>query len=177
MSPVVSTTLLLGGVALLATWLVTPAGSSPDPARPAAQQAGAAQTRSDAANDQAGKIDEQVQRLRERLPAPAALPAARRDPFNFGNPPAPATVDPMTDPSVEAALVEPPAPILPTLVAILSDTIDGAPVRIAVVAAGDDVQLLKMGDRAGAWRVTAIGGESAVFTSDALGQSFTVALQ
>jgi hypothetical protein len=167
MSRVVSTTLLLGGAALVATWLATPAASSPT-----APAAASAQATQETIPPEQTAVDREVERLRQRLPPVVDVPRPERDPFNFGRLPNRAPADPVPPPVEDVRTL----PVLPRLVAIVSEGSADAPVRSAVLSAGDDVQVLKPGQRIGDWRVAAVTGETVVLTSDAIESAFTLTL-
>jgi hypothetical protein len=55
----------------------------------------------------------------------------------------------------------PPVPVadVPRLVAVLTDAADGGPIRRAVLAVGDDVQITRLGETVLHYRVRSIGAD------------------
>jgi hypothetical protein len=126
--------LLLGGVLLLASWVV--AG---DPPRP--PDAAPPAPRPDQVEQLVDDVNQQVELLRQRLELERRFTPPNRNPFSFdAGRPAPVVI---------AAPVEPvvvPEPPMPQLVAILTDRIEGGVARRAVFAVNGTVQILKVGD-------------------------------
>jgi hypothetical protein len=148
MHRVTSLTLLIASGALLASRLVSPAASAPLAAQtkaPHTDQPSAAIT----------AVDQQVDRLRDRLMNVPAYPPPSRDPFNFGGVPQAKRekIPAVSEISPVPVVARPP---MPKFVAILSSD-DGSPT--AVFAMGDDVQLAKVGDEVGAYRIERIGAD------------------
>jgi len=165
-----STILLLASAALLASRLVSPASSAPQPRRLDVDAP-------DQASPALAEVNAEVDRLRDRLASVPDFSAPSRDPFSFGRAPertrAPlpvATPAPVAEPVVVT-------PSLPKLVAILSaagpDDVTG---RTAVLAIGDDVQFKKSGDDVGAFRVEMVSVDALVLVERASRATFTVAL-
>jgi hypothetical protein len=127
--------LLLGGVLLLASWVVAgdPPGTSP---------AAPASPRPDQVAQLVDDVNQQVELLRQRLALERRFTPPNRNPFTFD-----AGVRP---PAIEAPPVEPvvapEAPAMPQLVAILTDKIEGGVARRAVFSMNGTVQILKVGD-------------------------------
>ena len=129
----------MSGVALLVSWAVAPAAPVAPPDTAAAI---AAIEQSVPVVDE---VNAQVDRLRERLAAPQKFPPPQRNPFDFGRrPEPPRPVKPVVE--TPAVPVEPPPPPLPRLLAITSNTVDGAVTHSAVFSNGDDVSIVKAGD-------------------------------
>ena len=167
MSRFASAILVLGGAALLLAWQVSPATSSPDPApRPV-------ESPLDQVQPVIADVDVQVDRLRERLTDPPKYPPPTRDPFNFGARPEPARVS-APAPAVEAAPAPPPPPPLPRLVAIVSTPTDGGLLRTAVFAMGDDVQIVKPGEKVGALVLRSVGLDTVTVVDPATGTTYRV---
>jgi hypothetical protein len=146
--------LLLGGVVLLATWVVAPAAPGP-PAATADPLASLDQT-----TPVVAEVNAQVDRLRERLAAPPELPPPARDPFRFGERRDPRrVVAPVEAPAIVPPLE--PAPPLPVLIAITSNTIDGTLTRTAVFAEGEEVRIVKEGDTVGRFLVQTVSADAA----------------
>ena len=127
--------LLLGGVLLLASWVV--AG---DPPRQTSQAPSA--PRPDQVAQLVDDVNQQVELLRQRLELERRFTAPNRNPFAFdaGVPP-PVAAAPPVEP---VAAPEPPA--LPQLVAILTDKIEGGVARRAVFSVNGTVRILKVGE-------------------------------
>ena len=145
--------LLLSGGVLLVTWVVAPAAPSPSPL-PA---------RVDTAVDQTAplvaEMAAQVERMRNRLDEPQGFPPPERNPFTFG-----ARRDPMpTRPRVPVAAPEepppPPAPVLPKLLAVVANDVDGVASLQAVFSVDDNVKVLKAGDAIGPYLIRSITAE------------------
>jgi hypothetical protein len=168
MNRVASTTLLLAAAALLATRLISSADSSQIATDRAPMDAGA-----DQIPPELVAVNAQVERLRDRLPAPTDFPTPRRDPFNFGE----RRQTRGAAPAPPMAFVDLPVPALPKLIAILSEKNGGVEVRTAVIAKGDDVEFVKTGGAVGNLRVSAITSDGIVLTEPASGLSFSLALQ
>lgn len=137
--------LLLGGVLLLASWVV--AG---DPPRRASTAEGLP------APDQVAQliadVNEQVELLRERLAIERQFARPNRDPFRFDGSMVQAPVAP---PVVEAVIAPAPLP-LPQLVAILTDTVETVVTRRAVFSVNGAVVIVKAGERVDRFDVTRI---------------------
>jgi len=168
---------IFAGAVLISTRILAPAAAPrPLPPLSAADLAAFAQTTA-----MVDEVNAQVDRLRERLASPPSYPAPTRDPFRFGakaepappKPPAPA-------PRPAAAVVAAPAismPPLPRLVAIISSSTDAGSSQRAVVAAGDDVQILKIGDTVSRFVVRSIGVDAVELADSASGATFKISLQ
>jgi hypothetical protein len=173
MNRLAATILFLGGAVLLATWLVPPAGSSP-----AARVTGAEDGAQDPIAPALAAVNAQVERLRVRVSVPAQFPPPRRDPFNFGV----RSVTPAPAASIVPASETPPMPLLPKLVAILSDSADGGVVQTAVLSDGQSVEFVKLGDGMGSLgvaeglRVTSITTDAVVLLDPASNRTFGLSL-
>jgi hypothetical protein len=139
--------LLLGGVLLVASWVL--ADNPPRQARP-----------DDAPRpDQVAKlvedVNQQVEILRERLELERRFVSPTRNPFRFNAaaPTAqvvPAPVEPVAEPTPVA---------LPQLVAILTDKVEGGVARRAVLAVAGAVQILKVGETVDRFEITRIDAD------------------
>jgi len=166
----VALALLLSGVALLASWAVAPAAPIAPPDTAAAI----------AAIDQSAPVvdemNQQVDRLRERLANPQKFPPPQRNPFDFGRRPEPRRpVAPVVE--TPAVPVEPPPPPLPRLLAIVLNTVDGAATHSGVFSNGDDVNILKAGDTIGRYVVRSVTSDGAELVERATSRVFRVALK
>jgi hypothetical protein len=169
MTRVATTTLLLGGALLLATWLVAPAASSATTQESAAPAADRNEVPPEVA-----AVSREVDRLRRSMPAPDELTAPARDPFSFGERARARTPNPAERARPAAPVF---VPVLPSLVAILSSTVDGAVVRTAVLSSENDVVLVVPGDRVGDLRVASVTARDVVLVAgDAPDHSFTLSL-
>ena len=168
-----SAIVIVAGAVLVSTHILAPAASPPAPAAvTAADVAAIAQT-----TPVVEQVDAQVDRLRERLATPPVYPPPVRDPFRFGQRTEPARPKPAAAPSVVVERPAAPAPALPHLVAIATNVIGGTSVRTAVLAAGDDVHVVKTGDTYGTFVVLAIGADGVELTDPAAGSTFKISLQ
>jgi hypothetical protein len=166
---------IFAGAVLIATRILAPA-ASPHPLPPlsAADLAAVAQT-----SAIVDEVNAQVDRLRERLASQPVYPAPTRDPFRFGAKPEPAPPKPPTPapPSRPAIVVAPAIAPLPRLIAIVSNNTDAGPSQRAVVAAGDDVQILKIGDTVSKFVVRSIGVDMVELADSVSGATFKISLQ
>jgi hypothetical protein len=145
------------GLAVVATWLASyaPVGG---PKQPESTAPSAARTETAAA-----EIQREAERLHGRLKEVAGYKVPARNPFRFGERPAPAYRPPPPPP---AAAPEPPIePQPPTLRIALSgvgeELVDGQVERTAFISSPDNVYLVKVGDTvAGTYKVTAIGANT-----------------
>jgi len=143
--------LLFTGLALLArAWIAEP--SAPPLRIPAVASASPANL-----SPELDDVNAQVDRLHARTAAPPVYPAPSRDPFRFGR------RVPVTTPAREAATpppaIEAPAPVLPRLIAIVADPVDGVLVRRAVLSDGEGVTVTAVGETVGAFVLRAIGDD------------------
>jgi hypothetical protein len=166
MPRVISAACLAAGALLIATKLASPAGSSPAP-----------QALGDSPHDQLPRelisINQDVERLRQRVPPAPALAPPVRDPFDFRR----VSRRPVTGARDVTGAADAPVvvPTLPRLVAILQAA-DAAGSPAAVLTRGEGVEIYKVGDRAGDLRVTAITADTVVLAADGLQQTFTLSL-
>jgi hypothetical protein len=145
--------LLASGFVLLLTWVVAPAAPSPSPL-PAHTV--------EAVDQQAPLVAEmaaQVERMRNRLEGPQGFPPPERNPFTYG-----ARREPVpTRPRVPVAAPEepppPPAPVLPRLLAVVANDVDGVTSLQAVFAVNNGVKALKAGDAIGPYLIRSITEE------------------
>ncbi len=148
----VASILLAAGVVLLTTWVVAPAAPSPSPL-PA---------HTDASLDQSApivaEVVAQVDRLRSRVEEPQGFPPPERNPFSFGaHPEPPARIRPVMSMPVEPP--PPPAPVLPKILAIIANEVDGGVTHNAVFSTGEDVLILKVGDVIGPFTIRSIAAD------------------
>ena len=166
---------LFAGAVLLSTHILAPAAAPPSaPIVLATDLAAIAQ-----AAPIVESVNAQVDRLRERLANPPAYPAPTRDPFRFGGrrePARPTSAEPAPpDPVVAAPAIS--APALPHLVAIASNTVEGGLVRTAVLAVGDDLQVLKAGDTIAKLVIRSVGADAVELADPVSGKTFRILLQ
>jgi hypothetical protein len=158
---IASLTLVIGAVLLL-TWVLRPASARPHQGDAvAAPQAPLMKPLADVAED--------IARLKKRMPTPAPYSKPARDPFRFGH-----AADESAPPP--APVVAPAPPPLPRLVAILSDTVNGAVVRRAAIGVEKAVRIVSVGEMVGALRVSAITADG-VDLVDVAGATFRVPLR
>jgi len=173
----IASALLLGGGVLLTTWVVSPASpASPQaPARPAPQTVRDQQP----APPVLPELAAQAERLRFRLANRPEYLAPQRDPFRFGQrhdapKPKDSGANPASPPIVREAA---PAPVLPRLIAIMSATVDGVPVRTASLAVGDDVLVVKAGDLVASYLVKSVAADVIELFDPATGATFRLSLR
>lgn len=168
-----SAILLFAGAVLASTHILAPAAPPPPP--PGLSPADLAAIAQD--KPIVEQVDAQVDRLRERLASPPPYPPTVRDPFRFG-----AHIEPApskTQAPATAALVRPvsPPPALPHLIAIATNAGDGNTVRTAVLALGDDVQIVTVGETYANFLVRSIGIDGVELADSATGSTFKISLQ
>lgn len=165
--------IVFAGAVILFTRMLAPAEPTPAPrAMPAADF-----TPLDQAAPIIEQMNAQVEKLRERLAAPPTYPAPTRDPFRFGKtaePPRPKAAAPAI---AAREFVPPPPPVLPRLVAITSSVADGVTVRTAVLAAGDDLHMVKAGAAISNLVIRSIGADVVEVADPSTGASFKIFLQ
>jgi len=163
--------LLLSGVALLVSWVTAPAAPSPSPIA----------AHDDAPIDQAAPIvadiTQQVDRLKNRLEENPGFPAPERDPFRFGTKPQPPVSDAPPAPAAPVEPQTPPGPVLPKLLAIVANDVDGSVVRTAAFSVGDFVQVVKVGDAVGTFVVRSISADVAELADAATGTIYKISLR
>lgn len=169
--------LVFAAAVLVSTYILATAAAPPrPPVVTAAELAAIAQAR-----PVVDAVDQQVDRLRERLTNPPSYPSPARDPFRFGARAEPPRPKPQ---SMAPAMVERATPValpaMPKLVAIATNVVDGMLVRTAVLSLGDDLQIVKAGDVFANFSVRSVGID-AVEIADANGQTpgktFKISLQ
>ena len=172
MNRVAALVLLVGG-ALLMSWAVAPASPTPrlGPIRGSADEPPVVQHAP--GQDPSANMTAEVERLRARLAAPAAYPAPTRDLFRFGARP----VRTARNAPETTAAVEPAAPVLPRLVAIVNDGVPGRPAWRAVMAIGDDVRVLKAGETVGGLELRTINADGAELFDPISSRTFRVVLK
>jgi hypothetical protein len=167
MNRVAALVLLIGG-ALLLSWAVAPATSGPAP------QGIAPATVDRKPSRPSQNMTAEVARLRERLATVPEFPEPSRDPFRFGGRAMRAAAVP---PPAEPMPVEPVAPVLPRLVALMDDGAPGAPLWRAVMAIGDDVRIVKVGETVGGFSVKGVGADGVELVDPASQRSFRLHLK
>jgi hypothetical protein len=157
------------GATALAGWLSTPSASHTTPPRAAAARTRAADA---TAASHAANIEEQSLRLAARLRPAGSFTVPQRDPFHFVvSRPAPARATASGRRSatavVPAAMAVEPPPFPYRLSGVATDSVEGQPVRTAVLAGGDTgLVLVKAGDMVeGVYRVDTVD-ENAVQITD-----------
>ena len=163
-----ATLLLLGGVALLVSWAVAPAAPSGQTPRAAAP--------ADQSSPVVAEVNAQVDKLRERLADAPKFPPPQRDPFRFGlrNERKPVAPPALETPDVA---LEPTAPVLPKLLAIVADGAGTSAVRTAVFAEGESVRLLKAGDTIDAFVVRTISTDFVELAEPATSRTHRISLR
>lgn len=166
MNRLTSTVLVIGGVVLLATQLISPASSAPSPLP-------SPDAREDQATEDVRAVNLEVDRLHDRLSPMPDFPSPVRDPFSFGG--RPESRQPVVEPAPVAPRPRLVAP--PKLVAILSDAATDRGAPRAAFAIGDVVEVVAVGDLVGAFRVAAISGDAVRLVESGTGQVFDLPLQ
>jgi hypothetical protein len=162
---------------LLFTHILAPA--APPPALPLVTTADLALiAQAKPSVDKVDQVDASVARLRERLSHPPEYPPPARNPFTFGHRDAPsrAAVLPTTA-ATAAVLVTSPARVMPHLVAITTNTTNGSLTRTAVLAFGDEVQIVTPGQSLSGFAVRDVGVESVTLVESASGETIKISLQ
>lgn len=168
------------GATLLTTHLVSPAGSAPVQTTPPVSEASDAAVKAGVANVEKempglAEVNAELARLQGRLDVPVAPPPAGRNPFDFGNRPERRNI--VAVPIVPTPLFDAaPFAVAPTLVAILSDTIDGRVVRTAVFSVNDDVAFMANGDDVTGFQVGAIESDVVTLIERSSGRTLTLSL-
>lgn len=164
---------VFAGAVLVSTYILAPAAAPPHlPVVPASDLAAIAQ-----AKPIVDAVDAQVDRLRERLTNPPAYPPPIRDPFRFGARAEPSRPKAATPALTERAVVVPPQPALPKLVAIATSVIDGVLVRTAVLSVGDDLQMVKTGETYQNFSIRSVGIDGVEIVEPESGKTFKISLQ
>lgn len=141
-------------------WVSAPAAPTPSPVVLTPEGSAAI----DALAPLAAAVDQQAERLRERLASAPQPPVPRRDPFSFGARRPEPTVPPAAP--VEPAVVDvadaPASEVLlwPALVAVVSNDAAEGRRLTAVLAWGDAMDLLESGGLAGDFRVESVAPDS-----------------
>ena len=156
--------LWLALVLVLAARLQSPAESAWSVAPLSADDSERAEQTTQAITPVARQVDQDAERLRQRLAEQSRFVAPARNPFRFSGPAAPPPANGAgrvaTD-FVAATIVprapEPPPILVPTLVALTEDVgPDGAVVRTAVLSMGDDMAIVKTGQTFSRFQVQSI---------------------
>ena len=173
MARVTSTLLLLSGALLLVTWLAAPASSAPP-----AQATPLVRT-IDEVKPVLDDVNEQVDRLKERLAGQVEYPTPTRDPFRFAEPVR--SVRPESVPEfvrqLESMMVS-AEPAWPRLVAILSSHTDGQPsLRAAFSTSDERIAIVSAGGSVGGFTVADVTSDSIRLTDPVTGQSTRITLQ
>ena len=141
--------LLLGGVLLVASWVV----AGDPPRQPRASESSIA--RPDQVAQLVEDVNAQVELLRQRLDLERRFSPPNRNPFVFD---APVTLPAMVPTPAEVVLAPAPPP-LPQLVAILTDKIEGGVARRAVFTVHGTVQIVKVGETVDRFEVARIDAD------------------
>jgi hypothetical protein len=162
------------GAVLLSTHILAPAQSPtpPAPVKPADLQP------IDQVRPLVDTVDAAVGRLRERLSSAPEYPNPVRDPFRFG-----AHAEPAPRPVVTPVKVLPPvivaaapAVTLPHIVAILSQTTEAGAERVASLAMGDEVGVVKAGESFLQFVVRRIDADMVELVDPVTGSTFKISL-
>lgn len=145
--------LLLAGVVLLVMWDFAPAAPSPSPL-PAH-----AATAVDQTAPLVAEMAAQTERMRNRLEERQGFPPPERNPFTFGARREVVSTRPRVPVAVAEEPPPPPAPVLPKLLAIVANDVDGVASLQAVFSTGDNVTVLKAGDAIGPFLIRSITAE------------------
>jgi len=133
-------------------------------------------------NDSPAPYAEQLQLRLRQAPDP---PTPRRNPFVFGardrdvvSVPGSAAGQPQRRTDIPAPIAAPPQPAGPlfSLSGIGASTTPAGPVRTAVLSDGITVQLVKVGDTVGAYKVVEVGEETVTLTN-AAGSNYILRLK
>jgi hypothetical protein len=163
---------LFAGAVLLSTHILAPAEPPPPPPElNPADLAAIVQVR-----PVVEQVNQQVDRLRERLANPPTYPPPTRDPFRFGERAEPARPKTAQAPAAPAPPVK-SAPVLPHLIAIATNAQEGDAVRTAVLALGDDLQIVKAGETYSKFLVGSIGADAVELSDPLTGSTFKLSLQ
>jgi hypothetical protein len=166
MSLRMSMLLVVGGAALLATWIVSPASSTPQDTHPPAVAL-------DLAIPALTELVAETDRLADRLSVPPRFPAPVRDPFNFGAAPR-GQVRPV-EPVAETVVAEIPRPSLqaPPLTAIVASA-DGTLRAVFVIS--NDIEIVGRGGAIAGLEVTDITPATVTLTDPTTRASISVPL-
>ena len=156
-----TSTAVVSGAGLLATWLGWVPASYPVNTVP-----GTAQDRTAAASD----IQAEAQRLQVRVRKELDYRDPTRNPFRFGTRPAPSVrPQPQAEPEVSTAAATPLIQSLGfALSGMATETVDGTVQRTAILSTASNVLFVKEGDRVDSFTVTRID-EAGVEMMDADG--------
>jgi len=171
--------LLFAGALLISQWVLSSASSTVPPSTAATIGTGAPpltlNAYAQATAPIAAEISAQVDRLRERLSTPPPAPHPDRDPFRYGvrEVPRPQKV---AEPEIVAP-APPPPPALPRLVAITSETTDAGVEWRAAISNGDQVLLVKTGDKIGPFVVHSVSDGVLELSDPATGTIHKIVLQ
>ncbi len=165
-------TAVISGVGVLATWVgLTPVVHSPV-ANNTSQPALQAPETTGAAVD----IQQEAARLTVRLHQTAAFSEPSRNPFRFGQRPAPAARPSGGAPVQPAAVVPPPAPPI-TLDGIASDMVGDQEQRTAILKTESGVVLVREGEQVAGYQVAKIGTDAVELLKLDDGSSLRIALR
>lgn len=149
-----TTAVLLGVGVLVTTWVSAPAAPTAVPV----PVSDADMAIIDAAAPVAAELDQEVARLRAQMAITPQQAEPHRDPFSFGRLPAPPA---RVAAAVEPDIFEPVAPIVPevlwpTLAAVMRDDTGAT----AVLAWGDAIEFVTVGDTFKDFRVVSVTGSA-----------------
>ena len=151
----------ISGVLLLAAWVQAPASTSREITGPTASEIDAAEQAAQSVAPVTRQVDEEADRLRQRLAARVPFTPPARDPFRFKSK---TGSEPFSTDSREKGsdpVISAPLPVaVPTLVGLTEDTVDGVVVRTAVLSMGDDLAIVKAGQAFSRFVVRSIGPAS-----------------
>lgn len=158
------------GVALLLVSRV------PSPAEPAgelpmlsAAQVELAEQNAQSVTPVARQIDQEAERLRQRLAQQVPFDEPARDPFRFTTRSTPKLGTPKLVPVAKESdevqpvvlnIPKPPAILVPTLIALTADEVGGAVVRTAVLSMNDEIAIVKVGQAFDRFQITSITADA-----------------
>lgn len=155
--------LTFSGVLLLANWVQAPAAPVRDLVALGAADVADAEQAAQSLTPVARQIDQDADRLRQRLVAQVPFAEPARDPFRFkGKGSEPFSTESREKGSDPVVLKSPASPqiVMPVLVGVIEDVVDGVANRTAVLSMGDDMAIVKIGQSFVRFVVRAIGAAS-----------------
>jgi len=153
--------LSLTGVLLVATWAQAPAAPTRDAAAPSAADVASAEQAAQSVGPIARQIDQEAERLRQRLAAQVPFAAPARDPFRFkgSEPFSTDSGEKGSDPLVLKTPASPPIAV-PVLIGLTEDAVDGVVTRTAMLLMGEEMAIVKPGQAFSRFVVQSIGATS-----------------